>query len=458
MKSPARAIIVRWRDLDKWIVPKHIFSTSNLPSGWSLVKVGEVVCQVKQRVKVDHVREYRMVGVKWYGEGTFHRETVKGDSLSATYITPLVPNSFIYNRLFAWKGSFAVVPEEHADCFVSNEFPQFIVNNDRILPRYLYLFFMCDATIKAVNKTSIGSSAVSRNRFKEENFLDFEIPLPPLTIQQAIIDRWQNAQEEIRTAIKKVQFLNEQIDRDFLFDLGLKINSNISNKKAFSVWWIQLSRWDVMFAQNIGRDFHSAKYENVRISDVIKHLKDTVRRTNPYATPKEKINYIGLANVEALTGRLVNFSPVIGEEIESSCVVFDEEHILYGKLRPYLRKAITPNEVGVSTGVASSEFLPIKPRENILRGYLAQYLRSLAIEIQARQAIGARMPRISPEALLGFSIPLPSLEIQNQILKKIGKIKADIDKAREAAERKSLDIKTEIEALILGAKKIEGKK
>jgi type I restriction enzyme S subunit len=179
MKLSTRAFIIWWKDLDKWILPKHVFLLSDLPPGWSLVRVGEIVRQVAERVKVDRAKEYKMVGVKWYGEGTFHRETVKGDSLSATYVTPLVPNSFIYNRLFAWKVSFAVVPEEHADCFVSNEFPQFVVNNDRILPRYLYLFFMCDATIKAVNKASIGSSAVSRNRFKEEDFIDVEIPLPP---------------------------------------------------------------------------------------------------------------------------------------------------------------------------------------------------------------------------------------------------------------------------------------
>jgi restriction endonuclease S subunit len=282
-----------------------------------------------------------------------------------------------------------------------------------------------------------------------------EVPLPPLPIQQAIVERWQAAQKEIKAAKERVQFLNEQINKDFLFDLDLKINSNILNKKAFSVWWNQLSRWDVTFAQHLGRDFHSTKYENVKISDVIKPLKDTVRRTNPNSNPKENINYIGLANVEALTGRLVDFTPMLGETIESSCVVFDKEHILYGKLRPYLRKTVYPNEFGVSNGVASSEFLPIKPRENILGKFLAQYLRSLSAEIQARQSIGARMPRISSEALLGFSIPLPSLEIQNQILNKIEKTKMEIAEAREAAERKSVEIKAEIEALILGTNKVE---
>ncbi len=97
-----------------------------------------------------------MIGVKWYGKGTFLRETVKGEALSAAYVTPVISNAFIYNRLFAWKGSFAVVPEEHQGCFVSNEFPQFIVDEQRILPLYLYLFFMCDSTIRArVSKNAV---------------------------------------------------------------------------------------------------------------------------------------------------------------------------------------------------------------------------------------------------------------------------------------------------------------
>lgn len=130
-----------------------------------------------------------MTGVKWYGEGVFHRETVRGDGMSAAYVTPLVNGALIYNRLFAWKASFAVVTPEFADCYVSNEFPQFVPDPSRILPEYLYLFCTRAATIRAVNAASTGSSAVSRNRFKEEEFLNFEISLPLLPEQEAIVAR-----------------------------------------------------------------------------------------------------------------------------------------------------------------------------------------------------------------------------------------------------------------------------
>lgn len=448
MRRP-KAFIILFKDLHVWSVGSFF----NLNWQWPAEYIKPLSAALRRKVDEMKKEEYlsgelKLVTLHFDGAMVPRATNGKNDFKGKLYLA--ATGDVVYSKIDVRNGAIGIVPEDMARVAVSSEFPVYEVNSEAALPQYIKLLFRTQYFRQAINSMISGTSG--RKRVQPSQLEDIEVPLLPLPIQQLIVKRWQNSQEEVRTAIERVQFLNERIDKDFLFDLGLKIDSSISNKKAFSVWWNQLSRWDVMFAQNIGRDFHSTKYETVRISDVINPLKDTVRRTNPYTTPKEKVNYIGLANVEALTGRLVNFSPMLGEEIESSCVVFDKEHVLYGKLRPYLRKAITPNEFGVSTGVASSEFLPIKPRENVLREFLAQYLRSLAIEIQARQAIGARMPRISPEALLGFLIPLPPLEIQKQILKKIGKIKVDIDKAREAAERKSLEIKAEIEALILGTK------
>src|SRR5256885_12945051 len=121
-----RAFVVWWHDLDRWVVPSAALLSRQLPDGWALSRIGDCVKQVSNVVKVEPTAEYRMAGVKWYGEGLFHRETVRGDAISARYLSPVVRDALIYNRLFAWKASFAVVPAELSGCFVSNEFPQFI--------------------------------------------------------------------------------------------------------------------------------------------------------------------------------------------------------------------------------------------------------------------------------------------------------------------------------------------
>ena len=150
-KNNPHAAVAWWEELERWINPERLLSFPHLPSTWKEAAVGEVVAAITERRRVDLERQYNLMGVKWYGNGVFHRETVEGASLSSTYLTPAVPRAFIYNRLFAWKASFAVVPTSFADHFVSNEFPQFRVRSDKILPEFLYLYFLTKRVLRAVS-------------------------------------------------------------------------------------------------------------------------------------------------------------------------------------------------------------------------------------------------------------------------------------------------------------------
>ena len=167
-----------WSEIEKWTSTSSLLRFGKLPSGWQMLFVNEFASQIFNKESVDPEKEYKMAGVRWYGEGVFHRETVFGKDQSATYLSPLKTGAFIYNRLFAWKESFAVVTPEFEDLYVSNEFPQLELDETIVLPEYVYLLFNSRKIIRAVNVASIGSSAVSRNRFKESDFLDsYELSL-----------------------------------------------------------------------------------------------------------------------------------------------------------------------------------------------------------------------------------------------------------------------------------------
>src|SRR5437016_13394676 len=106
LSQSGRAFAVRFSELHRWKRPDALFSAAALPSGWRVVRIGTIARQITKREKVDPSREYKLAGVKWYAEGVFYRESVKGNNMSATHLTPIVPGAFIYNRLFAWKASF----------------------------------------------------------------------------------------------------------------------------------------------------------------------------------------------------------------------------------------------------------------------------------------------------------------------------------------------------------------
>lgn len=322
------------------------------------------------------------------------------------------------------------------------------------MPYYLYLFFTIDRTIQVVNALSVGSAAVSRNRFKEEDFLKFRLPLPPLDTQQEIIDNWKLSLGNISKRRARIAKIYSDMESHFLQELGINLVDKAESKIRFFVMhWQRTSRWDIEFVKNLDNQFESYKYPNIKIADVIFPLEQTTKRLTPAKTPDKIFNYIGMENVESETGKLVNFFPIEGLQIKSSCTVFDSEHILYGKLRPYLRKVIIPSNFNLAEGVASSEFIAIKNKEIILRDFLAEYLRSKAVALQAKQAIGARMPRISPKSLLEFSIPLPPIDEQEKIMCRMEEGRLKIRQEQEAAAKEAEEAEREVERMILGLEK-----
>ena len=145
--------------------------------------VGELVQQVRREESVDPAMEYRLLGVRWYGEGLFAREQKMGHEVAAAKLYRVKRGDFVYNRLFAWKGSFAVV-EPHLDgCYVSGEFPTFEVDHANLDVRYLLALFTDPAIWGLVEDRSTGGTPTSRNRLKEAAFLNLEIPVPPLPEQ-----------------------------------------------------------------------------------------------------------------------------------------------------------------------------------------------------------------------------------------------------------------------------------
>lgn len=101
----------------------------------------------------------------------------------------MAAGDFVYNRLFAWKGSVAVASAEHEGWFVSSEFPCFKVNHGRLDPRFLWLYFSRQKAWSEALGLSSGSTPTSRNRLKEQELLTMKISLLPMEEQRRIVAR-----------------------------------------------------------------------------------------------------------------------------------------------------------------------------------------------------------------------------------------------------------------------------
>lgn len=165
-----------------------------------MTTLGEVTEQVRREHRVVEGRSYDLLGVRWYGEGPFKREVGVGGEIKATRLFAVEPGDFIYNRLFAWKGSFGVVPETLGGSYVSGEFPLFSVDSGAALVEFINLAMCRPSVWSSVERESTGSTATSRNRWKEERFARWELMLPPLEEQHRIVDLIAAVNEAIDAA------------------------------------------------------------------------------------------------------------------------------------------------------------------------------------------------------------------------------------------------------------------
>ena len=145
-------------------------------------KVQDLLEEVKIRERPDPLKSYCLVGVRWWGNGVFVREEKSGSEIRSSALYKIRSRWIIYNRLFAYRASFAIVGEEHHGCYVSNEFPTFDtkenVRDPELVKQFIVHLMNSPHYIAMIDAQSTGSTKQSRNRFNQKQFLKMEIELP----------------------------------------------------------------------------------------------------------------------------------------------------------------------------------------------------------------------------------------------------------------------------------------
>lgn len=118
---------------------------------------------------------------------------------------------------------------------------------------------------------------------------------------------------------------------------------------------------------------------------------------------------IELEHIDQETGRLLGSIP--SAQISSMKSMFNRGDVLFGKLRPYLKKFAQPN----FDGVCSTEIWVLKNNKQIEKSYLFYLIQTNRFLYEANKSTGSKMPRADWEIVEQHVICLPPLPEQTKI-------------------------------------------
>lgn len=157
--------------------------------------------------------------------------------------------------------------------------------------------------------------------------------------------------------------------------------------------------------------------------------------------------YIGLEDVEAGSGQYKPTNGSSRQSEDSTVGIFSEGDVLYGKLRPYLRKAI----ISEMAGCCSTEFLVLRAEKTEPR-WLQEWLLTPDVTHQIELGCeGAKMPRADWEHIGSIEVVYPDQPEQAQILTILDRETARIDALVEKKTRFIELLKEKRQALITHA-------
>lgn len=152
-----------------------------------------------------------------------------------------------------------------------------------------------------------------------------------------------------------------------------------------------------------------------------------------------------LEDIEKDTSRLIQVIRNKDRKSKSNKNRFYKGDVLYGKLRPYLKKVLVAPE----DGVCSTEIIPFRGYGNIESRYIMYIMKSPYIDkIVNSITHGMNMPRLGTKNALELLIPLPPINEQKRIVEKVDQLMALCDELEKNIEQSKKDCELLIQSVL----------
>lgn len=398
------------------------------------------------RTSTQQPRYIRITDINDFGE--------LDDSLGAT-AENCSNEYFLYKNDLLFARSGATVGKTYLHKYLS--YPAFFagymirvrLDESILLPDYLFAYTQTSFYknwVDAIQRTA------AQPNINAEEYASLPIPLPPLSVQQTIVDLYTNAQSQRKRKLEEAQKLLESVDAYLLSELGIELpqEDNTLRKRIFKVSSSQLigSRWDCSSNKN---DFslNSNKFTNVKLFDVV-----SINPSVYFPLNIEEITFIPMEAIDENYGEITaNYKK---EVVESNGFTrFMQGDLLWAKITPCMQngKSAIVRETINGYACGSTEFFVLRCNKNKIDvNYLfyIMHVKKLLEYVTNFFGGNAGQQRVSKDFLLNLEIPLPPLDKQIDIASKLQEIQNNAKQLKNEADMILQEAKQKVERMILG--------
>lgn len=423
-----QTVITYYKNLIRWDV-KYFFNTIQAKNGWEILKLSDFLRLYKKKIEIDENTEYKQITIKINHKGVIERGIQKGKDIKTRPQFEVKRGQFIISKIDAKDGAFGIIPNNLDKAIITGSFVAFNFDKNKINQEFFDLYISQDWFLNILRSISVGTTG--RKPIMVDDFLNLEIQIPPLKIQEKIVSDWRKAQKEAQELNKIADEKEKAIDDYILRELGIEKKEYEKKKGVFVAWFKDLERWGINFNSydwNLDNLFESEKYKT-------EHLNRVAIINKTYQFTKEDLQkevlFVPMESVSDIEGEIKTPENKKLDEIKKGFTRFAEGDIIFAKITPCMEngKCAIANNLTNGIGIGSTEFHVLTPNKSLIdTKYLWTFLRLRTFRKSAeRFFIGsAGQQRVPVNFLEEIKIPLPPLPKQKGIAKKVEAIRAEI--------------------------------
>ncbi len=346
-------------------------SAPQLKPGWRMVKFGDIVQNVTERIDPAQADTDVYVGLEHLDPSTIHLRKWGHPSDVTGKKFVFKKDDVIFGRRRAYQRKLAIADRDgicSAHAMVVRAKPKMIS------PEFLPFFLQSDMFMERAINISVGSLSPTINWtiLKIQEF-----PLPPLEEQTRIAEILWGADEAME------QF------------------ANTSEK---------LRQTRKGYLQGLFSRVAAQKQKATRLCDCFEIVSGQIDpKKNTYHT----MPLVAPNHIEQNTGRLICLETAKDQNAISGKYLFQSGDVIYSKIRPNLRKAF----IAEFEGLCSADMYALRPLPDritarfLLSILLGDHFTSFALTRCVRTGI----PKINRQELSEYELSLPTIESQKQI-------------------------------------------